>query len=277
MLSLLFVSPVKGGEMEIDMKTIAFGDNCIDNYVFQKKKYVGGCSVNFSVFVSELGGESSYLGAIGDDENGKLIMDELKRRNVDIKCVQIHHGKTAITNVELVNNDRKFISYDPGVLKKFKLTEKEKKYILSHDYLHTSVYGDVDCYLSEIAGKIKICYDFGNKLDYANIEKVLKYINYAFFSYEKDDEYIREFLKRVSLYGTDCAVATLGENGSIAYVGNKFYKQEINKVKVVDTIGAGDSFIAGFIVEMQKNNDVSMCLKKGAEKAEETIQHFGAI
>lgn len=87
-------------------------------------------------------------------------MEELKKRNVDVEYVQVHHGKTAMTNVELINNDRKFIGYDSGVLNNFVLTEKEKNYILSHEYLHTSVYGNIEDYLSEIAGKIKICFEF---------------------------------------------------------------------------------------------------------------------
>lgn len=56
-----------------------------------------------------------------------------------------------------------------------------------------------------------------------------------------------------------------------------FTNKMLNKVEVVDTIGAGDSFIAGFMVAVQKYDDISMCLRKGAEKAEETIQHFGAL
>lgn len=43
----------------------------------------------------------------------------------------------------------------------------------------------------------------------------------------------------MSSYGVNCVVATLGENGSIAFDGDKFYKQDANKVEVVDTIGAG--------------------------------------
>ena len=72
-------------------------------------------------------------------------------------------------------------------------------------------------------------------------------------------------------------IATLGENGSIAYDGEKFYRHGIRKVETVDTIGAGDSFIAGFMYAKMNGEDILSCLWAGAAKAEETIQHFGAF
>lgn len=259
------------------MKVIAIGDNCIDDYIHQGEKYVGGCSVNFSVYTKQLGGESAYLGAVGQDENGTLITNTLKAHGIDVSHVHIMNGKTAVTEVSLVDGDRKFLSYDEGVLKNLALSEADVAYIKTFDLLHTSVYGNIDYELKHFMADMLIVFDFGPKLSYANKEMVLDCIDYAFFSYTQDDAFIRKFLCDAVSHGLECAVATLGEHGSIAYDGKEWYVQGIRKVPVVDTIGAGDSFIAGFSIAVLSGKSIPECLNAGALKAEETIQHFGAI
>lgn len=259
------------------MKVIAIGDNCIDNYIYQGEKYVGGCSVNFSVYAKQLGGKTAYLGAVGQDDNGSLIVDALKERGVDVSHVHIMDGKTAVTEVALIDGERNFLSYEEGVLKNLNLTEEDEKYIRTFELLHTSVYGNIDQKLESLSKDIQICYDFGNKLNYPDKKRILEYISYAFFSYTEDDEYIRSLLKEAISHGVKCAIATLGENGSMAYDGEQWYHQGARKVEIVDTIGAGDSFIAGFSIAVLSGKSIQECLSAGALKAEETIQHFGAI
>lgn len=259
------------------MKTLAIGDNCIDHYVNLGQKYVGGCSVNFAVYMSQLGAESSYLGAVGTDENGRLVLSRLKDAGVSVSGVHVMEGNTAVTEVDLEGNDRKFLAYREGVLKQFRLNNGDNDLIRGVDLIHTSVYGNIDENVSDLAKKAVLCYDFGNKLDYKNRDQVLDSVQYAFFSYTREDEFIRDHLKNMYRQGTECMIATLGENGSIAYDGNHFYRHGIRKVRTVDTIGAGDSFIAGFMYAKMNGKDILSCLMAGAAKAEETIQHFGAF
>ncbi|MCD8324676.1 MAG: fructoselysine 6-kinase [Clostridiales bacterium] len=258
-------------------KVIAIGDNCIDDYVRQSKKYAGGCSVNFSIYMAQFGVSSSYMGAVGTDDNGKIILDTLSGHGVDISQVHVMNGKTAVTEVELINHDRKFLSYEKGVMEDFSLNDDDISYICGFDMVHTSVYGEIDHYLPKFSRKVKIGYDFGDKLEYNARNDILHLIDYAFFSYKQDDSYIRSYLEDAYSYGLRCVIATLGENGSIAYDGSNFYREGIHKVETVDTIGAGDSFIAGFLFGMLENRKVEECLAMGAARAEQTIQHFGAI
>lgn len=259
------------------MKTLAIGDNCIDYYVNLGQKYVGGCSVNFAVYMYQLGAESAYLGAVGSDENGRLVLKKLQDAKVDVSRVHVMKGATAVTEVDLEGNDRKFLGYREGVLKQFRLNKADDDFIQEVDLIHTSVYGNIDEKISDLSKKSVTCYDFGNKLEYKNRDQVLNAVQYAFFSYTHEDEFIRDYLKNAYRCNTECIVATLGENGSIAYDGMQFYRHGIRKVKTVDTIGAGDSFIAGFMYARMNGKDVLSCLQAGAAKAEETIQHFGAF
>lgn len=259
------------------MKIIAMGDNCIDHYVNQDRKYAGGCSVNFAVYAKQLGNESAYLGVVGDDENGKIICDTLTRQGVDISHMHVEKGKTAVTKVELSGGERVFSGYDEGVLSRLRPSEEDYAYIEQFDLLHTSVFGNAADLLLGIKGKVRICCDLADKWDHPDHKKLLELADYAFFSYDKDDDYIRKYLKDTCEHGTLCAVATLGKQGSIGYDGNTFSYQESKRVDVVDTIGAGDSFIAGFMSAIGEGADISGALNAGADKAAETIGHFGAF
>lgn len=259
------------------MRMIAVGDNCIDDYVKQNRRYAGGCSVNFSVYAKQLGNDSAYLGVVGNDENGRLICKILSDYGVDVSHVHRKDGKTAVTQVELDGNERRFAGYDEGVLGKLTLTEEDYRFIETYDILHTSVFGNAAEDLRRLKGKVLICCDFADKEEYPDRDLLLDIADFAFFSYDKDDDYIRKCLEDAFNRGTVCAVATLGELGSIGYDGSGFYLQKSINVNVIDTIGAGDSFIAGFMSAAGTGESMPQCLKAGAEKAAETIAHFGAF
>ena len=76
--------------------------------------------------------------------------------------------------------------------------------------------------------------------------------------------------------GAGLVTATLGENGSVAYDGKEFVTGGISGTNVVDTLGAGDSYIAGFLSKALEGEPLKNCMEAGAEKAALTIGHFGA-
>jgi fructoselysine 6-kinase len=51
----------------------------------------------------------------------------------------------------------------------------------------------------------------------------------------------------------------------------------IRPVEVVDTTGAGDSFIAGFISGHAAGKDLRTCLEVGRDTAAETCRHVGGF
>lgn len=74
--------------------------------------------------------------------------------------------------------------------------------------------------------------------------------------------------------GPKVAVATLGENGSIAYDGELFYTFGIRKSEVVNTVGAGDSYIAGFTYGISQGWDIDESMRKGTEVASVVVGKF---
>lgn len=258
------------------MKFIAIGDNCVDSYTETDQKYAGGNAVNFAVYMKELLGSSAYFGVVGDDANGQMIIESLHAKGVDASMVRVEPGNTAVTVIRLVNGDRVFGAYDEGVFAQFAIKPEELAYIKNHDYIHMAVYGKCDPYLEELHQSCVISYDFSDKRDVEFITQISKHIDYGFISYHQDDAFIREILRKMCDQHVQVAVATLGEQGSIAFDGQCYYVCGIKQVNVVDTLGAGDSFIAGFMYGISQGQTIEEALQSGTDRASKTIQYVGA-
>ena len=76
-------------------KICIVGDNCIDLYPVQTKKFVGGNGVNTAVAVQRNGIHCGYLGIVSNDEDGKLIIETLQKEKTDCQRLRQFTGKTA--------------------------------------------------------------------------------------------------------------------------------------------------------------------------------------
>ena len=81
-------------------------------------------------------------------------------------------------------------------------------------------------------------------------------------------------------------IAMLGEHGSLAYDGQRFYQQAAENVPVVNTVGAGDSYISAFLMNylqmkadesMKSGNNIKQALEKAAEYAATIVVKEGAL
>ena len=69
--------------------------------------------------------------------------------------------------------------------------------------------------------------------------------------------------------------ATLGEEGSLTWDGQRLYVgQAVQARQVVNTVGAGDSFIAGFMEGVIRGLDIPGCLQNGAALAAQVVAQF---
>lgn len=66
----------------------------------------------------------------------------------------------------------------------------------------------------------------------------------------------------------------MGELGSICYDGQTLYEYGIVPTEVVNTVGAGDSYIAGFTYGLLNDWDVPACMESGATLASSVVSKF---
>ena len=259
------------------MRVAEIGDNCIDLYERLDRKYPTGNVVDTGVNLKKLGVDVSVISTTGSDENGKWMIESLKKEGLDISHLKVAEGQTAITYMDMIDNDRVHGDYVEGVLADMVFDDEDVEFAAGHDLVHTALWGMAEDAIEKIAKKgTPVAFDYADRLDHELVEKTFPYVTYGFYSYHNGhDEFIENFLKDKVDRGMKIAVATFGEQGSLAYDKDGFHVGNIVPAeKVVNTVGAGDSFIAGFIYGILNNCTTEECLQKGAEVASKVVAVF---
>ena len=259
------------------MKFACVGDNCIDFYQNTNSFYCGGNPVNVAVYVVRSGDSASYIGAVGSDRYGQYMCDSLTAHGVDISHVKVLRGETAISYLDLIDGERVFSDYHQGVMANFKLTDADLDFIATHDIMISGRWGNIHHQLSKLRARgVPIAFDFATKLGDEVFNVAVDQVDYAFYSSESDSPSVRDSLRSICERGARLAVCTLGEHGSLAYDGKTFTQYGIVPCEVKDTMGAGDSYIAGFLRGVLRHLPLEECMRIGAECSSITLQYFGA-
>ncbi len=263
--------------MEKKIRIATAGDNCMDAYS-DGNVYPGGNPVNVAVYVARLGGESAYIGAVGTDAYGKIMLDAIKEKGVDISHMKVLEGKTAVSYVDIVNGDRVFGEYEEGVMAAFQLDGEDIDFLAGYDMVVSGLWGMCEKELPLLQEKgATIAFDFATKPEDPVVPIAIPYVDYAFFSMDDQEEAeIKNFMLEMHQKGPKVVVVTRGKKGSIAYDGKEFYTYGIVPAEVVDTMGAGDSFIAGFLYAICGGKTIPEAMAAGAANSSVTLSYAGA-
>ena len=259
-------------------KIATVGDNCMDVYDNTGKAYPGGNPVNVAVYFARMGGEASYTGIVGDDAYGKLMLEAIAAKGVDVSHVRTEPGATAVTHVQLVDDERVMGDYEEGVMANFSLRPEDIDFLGEQDIVVSALWGEAHPYFPQIQEKgALIAYDAATRPFDPAAQQAIEWVDYFFFSVE-DGDTPENRAKMVQLYeqGPELVIMTMGTHGSLAYNGEDFVHADIVPCNVVDTMGAGDSYIAGFLLGICRGEDLYACMQLGALNASITIGYNGA-
>lgn len=267
------------------MKLIGIGDSVIDYYQDQGLMYPGGNAFNVAVLAKRNGAEAcAYLGLIGNDAAADLIVQTAESEEIDLSRVRRVFGPTGEAVVSLnEDGDRVFVGTNRGKrvqsLLKLQLTDEDMTYINRYDLIHTSVNSDIEHELPRLAHK-PLAFDFStpNRWTRTYLEQVCPYLRYAFFSgSEMAMDQIDSLMEEVHRLGVKVVGVTRGSKNAIFSERGERFEQSPMPTHVVDTMGAGDSFIAGFLVSYHNGQDMRAALLQAAQSASSTCQYYGAL
>lgn len=247
----------------------------------------GGGGTNCAVAFSKFGFSTGFLGKLGDDENGKEILQELRKYNVDFlgKVGKEPTGFSIILDSKF--RDRTVLTYR-GANESLKFSELNLKKIDS-DWLYFATMNekslDTEVKLSAWAArkKTKITYNPGSHVilhERKKVLEILKKCEIVFLNEQEakdlvgsnDEDCFEEILK----LGPKVVSVTYGGLGAKVFDGTFLYGMKTNEVKIVERTGAGDAFASGFTAGFIKFKDVEKAVKIGGANAESVIQHKGA-
>jgi fructoselysine 6-kinase len=241
--------------------------------------YPGGNTVNVAVLCRRLGADTGYVGCVGDDQGGGILREALAIEGVDIGHLRVRSGATARTFIGNEQGDRKFLRSAPGVRNQYAFDHSDDTYIASFDLVHTSIYSDLGSNLSRVRSAARrLSFDFSNKWNEAVLHELVPGLEVAFVSAaDATDHDCARILETCIGFGARLAVATRGAHGAMASNGIDAQVQEALPTSVVDTLGAGDGFIAGFLVAHLAGNTLASAMARGARCAQRVCTWQGGF
>ena len=180
--------------------------------------------------------------------------------------------------MELRDGERVFCGYDEGVLDGYVLSEEDFAFLCTHDVVVCDTWGRVQKQFRELRARgIATAFDCSTRPGSPVSQEVMPYTDYLFFSAKGDGEDLRQQMRAYHARGPKMVIAMLGEEGSLCWDGERFHQFGVVPCpQVVDTLGAGDSYIAGFLTGLWKGRTIEGAMERGAACATETLGYFGA-
>jgi len=259
--------------------------------IFPDKKILGGAPANFVFHARQFGSDATLFTALGNDQQGIELEENAVKAGIIMQSSRVSHP-TGIADIFL--NNEQVPTYklnDNCAWDHIPLTNKLKKFAEKADLI---VFGTIAQRNIESRNTIqealklsksssKILFDINLRLDFYSkeiIEESLNAANYLKLNDEEESVLQNLFNKNIkqiiSDFNLELAILTLGPKGSKIITSNSMSECPAAKCKIVDTVGAGDSFTAFFIINYLKGMSISESQKKASKVAAYVCAHNGA-
>ncbi len=260
-----------------------------EGFVKDLKLYPGGSAANTIVGLARLGLKAAYIGKVGSDEEGRILLNDLRSENVDTTCVVKAEGRSGSALIFVDESGNRAILVDPGVNDTLKYEEIDVDYARKYKLIHLTSFickNGLDSFESQkrIVEEFELV-SFDPGMPYAerglkDMEKILKNTT-VFLPNKSEIELLfgcdyRLAAEQCIEMGVDIVVVKMGSKGCWIKTRDKEFSVKPFNVKVVDTTGAGDAFNTGFLYGFLKGKSVDECGKLGNYVASLCIQEFGA-
>jgi fructoselysine 6-kinase len=250
-------------------RILGLGDNTVDTYVDAGLQYPGGNAVNVAVMTARLGATTAYLGCTGNDEGGELVRSALHAESVETMRVRVREGANARAFIGHVDGDRRFLRTEDGVRADYRWDDADFKYIADFDHVHSSIYSQLGAALPLVATSARsLSFDYSNRWSHDYLAETLPHVAVAFLSAsELTVIEVDELLRTCLDHGVRTVVVTRGSDGAVGANHVERFAQPALPAEVVDTLGAGDGFISGFLTAALAGVGLRESLLAGAEYA----------
>ena len=266
--------------------------------------YYGGGAANAAVSLSNLSLKTACLTSVGVDENGRLIIKNLKDHKIDTRFVKVHKtAESASSFILIAPSGERIIFGSRGANRQLAITKADANIFrqttniylasLSGQWLKNlktifsfvkpsgpKVYwnpggAQIRAGLTKLAPFLKKTEVFALNKDEA-IEFVLTSPAHKKMSHRELND-VNKLLEIIYSLGPKIVVITMGPDGVAAYDGVKVYRHGIVKDKKrIDTTGIGDAFNSSFAAGYSEYRDVNKALRLALRNAAAKVSHLGA-
>lgn len=268
------------------MNVVCVGDCGIDHYIQSGERRPGGITSNFALQARrcfDAADAIKIIAPLGDDEDAKIVQGRFEGSGIE-RHFEFLSGSTPIQHIEIESSgERKFVAYEEGVLRDFRITNEHADLVESADLTVAPVFEQNREMFSSFMSAARnglTAVDFADFSEHPNFDLLERYssdIDIAFFGLQSGQKDMINALQAFAAKHDMLLVVTLGADGSRAFQGTGICESGAIPVdKVVDTTGAGDAFAAGFLSCYCRTSNEEQSLQCGATTAARIVQQHGA-
>ncbi|MFH1461015.1 MAG: carbohydrate kinase family protein [Patescibacteria group bacterium] len=292
----IFLSSRKFQEIESD-KFITKKGLCVPlgSKIFMDEVFfaMGGCGTNTAATFGRQGFKTAYLGAIGQDYTGELVIKVLQKNKVSLDLLQeTQEYPTALSIIlSLPGSDRSILEKEGAC---HFLTKED----IPFDKIETSWF-----YLASLSGEsakvfeplinfacekgIKLAVNPGKRQlgeDLELLRGLLDKIDILIVNQEEaarltqiDFRREADIFQKLDEWVQGIVVMSKGPQGVTVSDGQYLYSAGIPKSDLIDRTGAGDAFGSGFVAGYLAKDDISYAIQLATANATGCVQQFGAV
>jgi len=249
----------------------------------------GGSAANTVAGLAKLGARCGFIGAVGNDAEGRIMLEDFKKFNVDTNGVSVLEDCRTGVIIGFVdsNGERTLYPY-PGANGMLKEEDMDYSYANKTRFLHITSFVDSKQMLlqkrilTELED-VKISFSPGDLYVKKGLKTLMPFIKRSsiiFLNVDEAAELTGKKYKEAALAlidkGAGIVAITLGGKGSYVTDGVKSFEEPAYKTKVRDTTGAGDAFAAGFLYRMLGGASIDAAARSGNTAASFCIREPGA-
>jgi len=262
----------------MNFKCVCFGEVLFD--VLPTEVKAGGAPMNVAYHLTKLGNKTTIISRIGDDLRGKELTDILKEKKINLENLQVDatHPTSVVLATPNEKGDMKYDIIENVAWDFIELKAHHESLIRNAGYFifgslvtrstisRSSLFNLLDIPCKRIfdinlrepfVNQKNIEYQL-NKTDVLKMnEEELDLVSGWYVQFSTIEDKVR-FLQNKFQIAT--LIVTRGAKGAVVNHQDSFYYHDGFKVTVADTIGSGDSFLAGFLSELIKGNAVDEAL-----------------
>jgi sugar/nucleoside kinase (ribokinase family) len=240
---------------------------------------LGSSSAIVAHNLAALGNRVGFVSCIGDDQFGQAALDRLRQAGVEVSKVlkKEDPAKTGLTVILQRDGGRNILTY-PGTISDLRLEDLDLDYLSSSRHFHLSSFylqRSLRPRVPELLKRMKAaglttsldCNDDPAGLWENDLVEALRYVDVFLPN-------AREVMRITAQNNLELAVeklaklvpvlvVKLGAKGALARRGTEQQFSPALKIDVVDPVGAGDSFDAGFLHQFIRGADLPTCLDAG--------------
>ncbi|RLI90963.1 MAG: sugar kinase [Candidatus Altiarchaeales archaeon] len=257
--------------------------------ILKFEEFPGGSAANTIAGLARLGLDTGFIGAIGNDSEGKILLDDFRNYGVNTDGISILEGRTGIVIGFVDSRGERTLYPYPGVNNRLEFKNELVEYSKNARYLHLSSFvNDRQLEVQKrlvalLPERVKISFSPGILYSRRGLSALLPIIERSSVVFLNASEIRaitgRDYKKGSHLLiekGAKMIAITLGDRGCYLRDTEGEYRVRAESVEVVDTTGAGDAFSAGFLYGLISGRDIVESGRLGNRVAALCIQRFGA-